>query len=213
MPKTIYSRFTYLGIITSFFFVLLAIAQSFHYSFFAWNTFLAFLPLAFILGALELQRRNKNSLLVYFLIFLWFAFFPNSAYLITDMIHIRPSNNWNVPYWFDVMYFMNVAIIGIFTAFESLKLFLDNYVAEKWKLAASVFIWFISCVGIYIGREWRFNSWDILALPFQLHQQEIELRDVVPFLTVWPLSLALWFWLWSGKNEATKNPEINSGQK
>jgi len=204
--KFLNQRFSYLVVLTVFFLILLVarliLAESFYYSFFAWNLFLALIPLPFIIGAINLKKQNKQPILMYFLIFLCFAFFPNSAYLITDIIHIRPINpvvNLYVPYWFDVMYFLNVAIIGVFAAFESLKLFLDNYIPQKGRFVSSIFVWFISCIGIYIGREWRFNSWDILFLPFQIHQQDIQIQDLLPFLTVWPVSLALWFYFWNKK--------------
>ncbi len=80
---------------------------SFTYLFFAWNLFLAGVPL-FVSGLLNEFKKRKFQI-VFFIT--WLLFFPNALYIITDLIHLRERGN--VPLWFDVILIFSASINGL----------------------------------------------------------------------------------------------------
>src|SRR5690606_11538026 len=58
---------------------------SFRFAFLVWNVFLAILPLAFARAAVHTRRPFRRWAYAA----LWLLFFPNSAYLLTDIVHLR----------------------------------------------------------------------------------------------------------------------------
>ena len=61
-----------------------------HYGFMMWNLFLAWIPLLCSIIAFRFYERKFFSYVIFPpLAFLWLLFFPNSPYLVTDLIHLR----------------------------------------------------------------------------------------------------------------------------
>ncbi|MFV0412106.1 MAG: DUF1361 domain-containing protein, partial [Oscillospiraceae bacterium] len=56
---------------------------------FAWNVFLAYLPLKFVQWALLATRLKRFALLC-----LWLLFLPNTFYFITDLVHTPRQMEW-----------------------------------------------------------------------------------------------------------------------
>lgn len=145
----------------------LLITGSIHYQFFIWNLVLAWVPL---IVAHQFETATKRwHLLVLF--FMWFLFFPNAPYIITDFMHLRPRDNF--PFWFDVILICSFAftglLLGIISAliiYSKLKQLIQPLVAKGLMFLAM----FISGYGIYIGRFLRYNSWDIVTSPMCLFQ-------------------------------------------
>jgi uncharacterized membrane protein len=82
--------------------------QQFAYFNLVWNLFLAWLPLAFAF----LAGRDSNSRLRLFLCAgLWLLFLPNSPYLVTDLVHLRPRPP--VPLWFDILLVQSFVLTGL----------------------------------------------------------------------------------------------------
>ena len=137
------------------------------YVFFFWNLFLAWVPVGAALlfyGLAALPSRNWALLLVAAVI--WFLFFPNAPYIVTDLVHLREAPP--VPYWYDIICVMAFAQTGLFLGY--LSLYLMQEVIRAWMgrwvgwlfalamLGASAF-------GVYLGRFLRWNSWDLLRNP------------------------------------------------
>jgi uncharacterized membrane protein len=100
----------------------------------------------------------------------WLLFFPNSAYLITELNLSHRSERDAVPLWFDIVQTLTLAVSGIVDAVVSLAVMhvtvwsiADDAApgppAASWVFALTVL--FLGTVGMYLGRYLRFNSWDI----------------------------------------------------
>ena len=99
----------------------------------------------------------------------WLAFFPNAPYLVTDLIHLTPSDV--VPLWFDALLYFSVAATGLLLGLVSLYL----VQASVRRSAGSRAGWGVSALaislgayGIYLGRIERWNSWDVVTAPSSL---------------------------------------------
>lgn len=140
----------------------------------AWNLFLAGIPVVFALLARRLADKKKIILSLFFML-LWLLFYPNSAYIITDLIHLDhlPEKIW----WFDSMLIFQIAftglLLGLYSVYiihEFLLRFFNNYIS--WFLMISAIL--LSGFGIYLGRFLRFNSWDFFTSPFSLSVKIFE---------------------------------------
>lgn len=137
------------------------------YIFLVWNLFLAWVPLisALALWWVSPYGRRVYLLLVIFLTG-WFFFFPNSPYLVTDLLHLQPRQN--IPLWYDALLIFSFAWNGLLLGLISLWIVQEviQTLFGRWvgwllvlmTLAASGF-------GIYLGRFLRWNSWDLLMDP------------------------------------------------
>lgn len=147
--------------------------------FLLWNLFLAWMPLFFALMARRLSTsinvsKSKQALILINL-GLWLLFFPNSPYLITDLMHLGEYNNQIL--WFDTVGFFIAALAGLCTGLYSLQVthqvinqFVSNTLA--WLLIAASIV--LSGFGLYLGRFVRFNSWDLFTNPFYLFRKSFQ---------------------------------------
>ncbi|GCF07260.1 DUF1361 domain-containing protein [Dictyobacter arantiisoli] len=146
------------------------------------NLFLAWIPIVCVSSALFffLTSITSQLWLVILLLCIWFVFFPNSTYLVTEFHHLKEEVN-TVPFWFDTIVILSLALCGVLLGSFSLLLIhriLDLYLPPilSWPLIVAYF--FLSNVGIYIGRFLRFNSWDVLTKPLKLAKNILaELKD------------------------------------
>jgi uncharacterized membrane protein len=132
------------------------------YLFFAWNLFLASVPLA--AGILLLHVKNKT--MQWLLVSVWLLFLPNAFYIITDMVHLR--ERYPVPYWLDILLVFSAAMNGLMLAFASLfkvEIFLRSKFSKHLVSVILVLCLFLSSFGVYLGRYLRWNSWDIISDP------------------------------------------------
>lgn len=179
MAKSVFSKNPVIGfiqslVVISIFAIILSLYRivvtgSEQYSFLAWNLFLAWLPAAF---AWALYRRTKTGLVWSWPNFGWFAmwllFLPNAFYLITDFIHLEPTQDVSV--MFDVVLFGTYALAGLMLGYTSLFMVHVRAVQRfgdraKWLIAGALLL---SGFAIYLGRYLRWNSWDIILNPFGL---------------------------------------------
>ena len=128
--------------------------------FLAWNLFLAWLPLVFA----WLAYRYRVTAVIYGPF--WLLFFPNAPYLVTDLVHLRPSAY--APLWYDAILLFIFALTGLLLGVLSLYL-MQTTVARRWgKWMSWLFVIVatgLSGYGVYLGRFLRWNSWDIFTQP------------------------------------------------
>ena len=140
-------------------------SETLSYIFLPANLILAWIPL---LIARQVQFEQSISKLTVLLL-AWILFFPNSACIITDMIHLKPRND--IPFLFDTTMIFTFAFTGFITGLLSALLIYQrlkkSFSALKSKLLI-VFVMFLSGYGIYMGRFLRWNSWDILLHPVRI---------------------------------------------
>lgn len=129
-----------------------------------WNMFLALV--AYDLAVLTFSLSKQS--LAFLSTIVWFIFFPNTFYMLTDVFHMA---------FVQGTYYDNTVVIR-FIAFLSSILFGVLCGVESWHLIAQRFklSWFqrlvfvpilsgLSALAISIGRFERFNSWDLVQDP------------------------------------------------
>ena len=131
-----------------------------------WNLFLAWVPLGAALATYAWRGRRGNWLVVPACAVVWFLFFPNAPYIVTDILHLQPREG--VPYWYDLIMLMAFALTGLFLGY--LSLYLMQEVVRGWLGSAASWVFALvmlglSAFGIYLGRFVRWNSWDALLEP------------------------------------------------
>jgi len=134
-----------------------------------WNLFLAAVP--YLLTRTAIRRpawieRNGYFLLLFVV---WLIFLPNSFYIITDLFHLEDRKV--VPLWFDLALIFSFAWNGILFGIVSVRQMERMLVCKwpqlrEWQFVVPVMM--LNALGVYIGRYLRYNSWDVIADPFQL---------------------------------------------
>jgi uncharacterized membrane protein len=132
-----------------------------------WNLALAWVPLILSSALVQLLARQRWSEWRPLLItFAWLFFLPNTFYMLTDYIHLNdvPRSN-NV---FDIAMFSSFVFTGIALGYASLSqvhLELNKRLNAEtcWKIITAILL--LSGFAIYMGRELRWNSWDIVSNP------------------------------------------------
>ncbi|MDQ2715174.1 MAG: DUF1361 domain-containing protein [Chloroflexota bacterium] len=171
------------------------------------NLFLAWIPIICVgvalLAFLASVLRGEGLLWVTIVLLgIWFVFFPNSTYLVTEFHHLRDEKA-DIPYWFDTIMILALALCGLLLGSFSLLLvqqLLLIYLPGPLTWVLFVAYLFLSNVGIYIGRFLRFNSWDVLANPFKLltrlgkvWQEKQTRRQLLLFASLFTLFLLTFY--------------------
>jgi len=134
-----------------------------------WNLFLAIIPWLLSSFAIIKPSIQKKKIVVFLLLGTWLLFFPNAPYILTDLFHLKTRHT--APMWFDLVLILSFAWTGLMFGFLSLwdiERILSKSINQKVVKCLSVILLFLSSFGIYMGRYLRWNSWDIIAKPFQL---------------------------------------------
>lgn len=144
-------------------FVRIVYTNDLSYIFYAWNLFLATIPL---LCSSKIQKQKTIGIKTVALLVLWLLFLPNAPYVITDIFHYELREP--IPMWYDLLIVTTAAWNGLLLGIVSLmqvEKFLLNFWHKKW-VQSFVFISLMLCgYGVYIGRYSRYNSWDIITKP------------------------------------------------
>ncbi len=150
--------------------ILRAIFTGTHeYLFLNWNLILAFLPWLFT--SFAILGRLKNRLAILIIMAVWLLFFPNSLYMLTDLIHLREIAD--APVWLDLIIVLSFAWAGLCYGFVSLA-DIEHLLKERFHAGArtvavlSALMIYVAAFGVYIGRFLRWNSWDFLGNPAAL---------------------------------------------
>jgi len=96
----------------------------------------------------------------------WFLFFPNAPYILTDLVHLGPRYHGH--YWVDMLLILLFALTGLVLGFLSLRSMQRRVERRSNWIGGWIFVAGMSLlcgVGIYAGRFLRWNSWDVIARP------------------------------------------------
>jgi uncharacterized membrane protein len=155
------------GLCMAFFLYRLVITGTWRYSFVLGNLILAWLGLVF--GWLLAKRAAANTWLSWRSIglsVLWLIFLPNTWYVLTDFLHVKPTGEVSEIY--DIVLVGTLVIIGFTLGFTSLYLVhrqirrrMSGYKSDL--IVTGVIL--LSSFAIYLGRNLRWNSWDVIANP------------------------------------------------
>jgi uncharacterized membrane protein len=168
-----------------------------------WNLFLAFIPLALSVWLFRFKR--GRSWLWWLGFFTFYAFLPNSPYLLTDVIHLIDDIR-NIPsVWMITLVLIPTYFLVIFTGFETyvislinLGYYLHRIEKSKWIWKAELITHALCAVGIYWGRFLRFNSWDLVTQPDAVLTRGIEEimgKQPLVIITITFLILTGLYWL------------------
>ncbi|PWT77366.1 MAG: hypothetical protein C5B59_04210 [Bacteroidetes bacterium] len=161
-----------------------------------WNLFLACVPYLITRKLHANSFWKKSKLIFVFLFIVWLLFIPNSFYIITDLFHLIDSvSHPVVPVWFSLLLIFSFAwnglVMGILSVRQMEKMV--GYLIPK--LPEHLFVYPIMCLnafGVYIGRWLRYNSWDVVANPFQLLGDALDIL-VHPYTYRYAWSIILCF--------------------
>lgn len=135
-----------------------------------WNLLLSWFALAVALWLERtLNRTLWSSWYALAVTAVWLVFLPNTFYMISDFVHIQEMGREDLLY--NVVLFtsfiFNSLIIGLISVYIVHWQLLKRITA-KMALGLIHLVLLLCSFAIYIGRELRWNTWDILANPFSL---------------------------------------------
>jgi uncharacterized membrane protein len=160
-----------LGLLSLFCLVLLIarlfVTGTFRFWFIPENLALAWLALFF--GWLLLWGLSRWRWLSWQNILLsiaWLIFLPNSWYVLTDFLHVFSTGE--ISQLYDIVMVFTLVVVGFTLGFASLFIvhieFLKRW-SERTAYTLVGVILLLSSFGIHIGRDLRWNTWDVLANP------------------------------------------------
>ncbi|PYE51222.1 DUF1361 domain-containing protein [Paenibacillus barcinonensis] len=146
-----------------------------YFRFLIWNLFLGWLPFIFSSITYALSQL-KWKLAIWLAIpsgMLWLLFFPNSSYIVTDLLHLSSrssryfsGNGVSFNYWYDLSVVLMFVWTGLLIGFFSMYQLQGVIYQRLGRMASWVFVWgatALASYGVLLGRVYRLNSWDALT--------------------------------------------------
>ncbi len=159
--------------------------HGYSYAYLIFNTILATIPLLVswrLANILKTKRWSDWEPLIW--TFIWIIFLPNSFYMISDYIHLQGMSNRTI--LFNVVMFSSFIFLAMFMGLVSLyQVHSELRKRLKSKTAAIMvaLILFGCCFAIYLGRDLRWNSWDVIVNPAGLL---FDISNLILKPTVYP---------------------------
>lgn len=142
-------------------------AENMRYWFLLWNLVLAWVPLGLVLLLREHLKKARwltwKSML---LSVLWLGFLPNSFYLVSDLIHLHETGEVSILY--DAVMLTSFIFNGFAAGFASVFLMqamAQRRFSRKHVHIAVGFVFLLCSFAMYLGRDLRWNTWDVLINP------------------------------------------------
>lgn len=165
-------KLNFILIMCSFYaFVLLLLRAKITHSIFLffliWNLFLACIP--YVISTYLYFNSPTTNLKKGILYSIWLLFIPNSFYILTDFVHLKHTES--TIFYYDLLIIAVYASLGFtfgIISFQQMLTSANTYINHKLMNLGLPFICFLIGFGVYIGRELRYNSWDILHKPITL---------------------------------------------
>lgn len=192
--------------------------HSLAFSYLLWNLFLAWLPLVFAVRLVTvLQRKLWSSWEAMATSFLWLIFLPNSFYMISDFIHLQDVQRVDIMY--DTIMFTSFIYTGVTLGFSSLYLIHMQFRRRFSRRTAASWIAFtllVSSVAVYVGRDLRWNSWDILTNPggllFDISDRVLHPAGypqmLIAVISFFVLLMSMYGLLWRGARLLTRAGQV-----
>jgi uncharacterized membrane protein len=132
-----------------------------------WNLFLAWIPLFLSYALAKRSRRQAwSSWSCIGLSLAWLLFLPNSFYMVSDLIHLEDIPRVSVLY--DALTFTSFTVTGLILGYASLYMVqaaLDSRISRLQNELFAAVMLLLCSFAIYLGRDLRWNSWDVLLNP------------------------------------------------
>jgi uncharacterized membrane protein len=141
--------------------------HSLTFDYLIYNLFLAWIPFVLTIWLQRMLRTKLwSSWIPFVLTLFWLGFLPNSFYMISDYIHLQEVSRVDLIY--DVIMFssfiLNAFILGLVSLYvvHSELRKRVSLVSSWWMVTATIIL---TSFAIYIGRDLRWNTWDVLLNP------------------------------------------------
>lgn len=141
--------------------------HSWLYGYLPWDLFLAWVPLILTIWLLRsLRRKRWSSWESLIATVLWLLFLPNSFYMISVFIHLQEVKRVDVLY--DAVMFTSFIYTAVLLGCCSLYL---THIELRRRLrprtaSTLIALTLLFCsLAIYVGRDLRWNSWDVVTNP------------------------------------------------
>lgn len=150
-----------------FFFIGALRNSSMEFWYLIWNLLLAWVPFGLSLWLRKLLRTQSwANWLPLLVTAVWLGFLPNTFYMITDYIHLQDVPR--VDQIYDVAMFTTLIATGVSLGFASLAIVHIELrrrlsAASAWRVIALILL--LTSFAIYVGRDLRWNTWDIITSP------------------------------------------------
>jgi uncharacterized membrane protein len=197
--------------------------RSLDFEYLVWNLVLAWLPLVFAVRLVTvLQHKLWSSWEAVTTSLLWLLFLPNSFYMISDFIHLQDVRRFDILY--DTVMFTSFIYTAVVLGFSSLYLIHMQFrhrFSRRTSAAWIGVVLFISSVAVYIGRDLRWNSWDVLTNPggllFDLSDRVLHPAQYPQMLLAiaafFLLLLTMYGLLWRGARLLTRAGQISAQRR
>lgn len=157
--------------------------QTTDYWFLFWNLFLAWMPVLFAwLLVRALRTRAWSEPLPVVLSLLWLGFLPNSFYLMSDLIHLRSTGDIGILY--DAVFMLSFIWNGLVAGLLSMVVVHRQLNKRRHQSVATllmIMVILLTSFAIYLGRNLRWNTWDVLVNPagllFDVSEQVVNPFD------------------------------------
>lgn len=193
-------------IVLFFYLVRVDLAGRFRFGFLLWNLLLAWIPYFFSLLAIVLFEHGSkpgHRMAAIISMGLWLLFLPNAPYILTDFIHLKLRDG--VPLVFDALFISTIAFTGLnlgTVSLHSLHRTLAKIIGHRAARAVAFTAIGLSGIGVYLGRYFQWNSWDIignttgimkniLALILHPHENFEQISLILMISSL--MSVAYWF--------------------
>lgn len=141
-----------------------------------WNMFLALVALDFSL----IPYFIKNKVVKVVAAILWLFFYPNTFYMLTDIVHMNFTSSvlWDKSSLILYMLYVSSILFGVLCGIESVKNIVVTFKVKNYyiRMFFITVLSFVSSFAIHIGRYARLNSWDIFTRPTVVIK---EILDVI----------------------------------
>lgn len=145
-----------------------SVTHSTSFWFLFWNLLLAWVPLIFVwMLRGQLKRKSWKEPVPVIYTLLWLGFLPNSFYLMSDLIHLQRVESAGV--LLDAVLFLSFIWNGMVAGILSIIWVHQAILKRRGRTVAAVVISIVlllTSFAIYIGRNLRWNTWDVLVNPF-----------------------------------------------
>lgn len=179
--------FTKKNILIHLFFIIIS-AGLYYYNLrqpdLVWNMFLALVALDFAI----LVRSSKNWTIKILAGLLWLFFYPNTFYMVTDIVHMHFTSTvlWERESMILFMLYVPSIFFGVMAGVESLRQIFSGFDIKSYWLRLFIIggLSLLSSFAIHIGRYARLNSWDIFTRPMVVIQEMLEVISwsALPFI-------------------------------
>ncbi len=138
----------------------------------AWNTVLALVPLALAWSLFRPDERRTAGWWARLGVFV--AFLPNAPYVLSDVIHFfddvratTDQNNLRVMFGVAPVYgaFFAAGFGAYVVSVRRARAYAAGEFGARAGAVAALALHASASVGVFLGRFWRFNSWDLVTAP------------------------------------------------